>query len=268
MSQFWGILIGFAILAALLWPLERWRPAIAGQSLWRRGTPTDLAYWLFTPLVTRAITRAGVAGAVVVLALVAGLPLEREHIEAFVTHPAPAVGTQPAWLQVVEVLLLGDLIGYWSHRLFHGRALWRFHVVHHSPTTVDWLSAVRLHPINDVLARLVQVVPALLLGFSPTLLAAYVPLLTFHAILLHANVPWSFGPLRFVFSSPSFHRWHHTSETEGQDKNFAGLFPFWDVLFGTFYMPRGRQPRDFGVAGNPVPDGLWAQLLYPFRRTA
>ncbi len=268
MGQVWGILIGFAVLAAVLWQLERWSPAIPTQPLWRRGTRTDLAYWLFTLLVTHAITRAGVVAAVVALALAAGVALDREHVQAFVAHPGPLVGSQPAWLQGIEILLRGDLIGYWSHRLFHGRRLWPFHAVHHSSTEVAWLSAVRLHPVNDVLSRLIQVVPALLLGFSPGILTAYVPFLTFYAILLHANVPWALGPLRYVIASPAFHRWHHTREAEGQDKNFAGLFPFWDLLFGTFYMPRGRQPRDFGVAGNPVPDGLWAQLLYPFRRAA
>ncbi len=266
MANIGGLLIGFAILAAVLWPLERLWPALAGQPLWRRGSLTDLTYWFFTPLVTRAITRAAVIASVLALALAAGVPLDREHVQAFVAHPGPVVGGQPPWLQAIEILLLGDLIGYWSHRLFHGRTLWPFHAVHHSSTQVDWLSAVRLHPVNDVLSRLIQVVPILLSGFSPALVAGYVPFLTFHAILLHANVPWTFGPLRYVISSPAFHRWHHTTEAEGQDKNFAGLFPLVDLLFGTFYMPPGRQPRDFGVTGDPVPDGLWAQLCYPFHR--
>jgi sterol desaturase/sphingolipid hydroxylase (fatty acid hydroxylase superfamily) len=156
---------------------------------------------------------------------------------------------------VAEVLLLGDLVGYWVHRLFHGRRLWRFHAVHHGSKDLDWLSAVRLHPVNDVVSRVAQVIPVLLLGFPPMILAAYVPFLTFWAIFLHANVPWSFGPLRYVIASPAFHRWHHTSEEEGRDKNF-----------GTFYLPAGRQPRRFGLADEEVPEGLVAQLVYPFSR--
>jgi sterol desaturase/sphingolipid hydroxylase (fatty acid hydroxylase superfamily) len=69
-----------------------------------------------------------------------------------------------------------------------------------------------------------------------------------------------------VIASPVFHRWHHTSEEEGLDKNFAGLFPFIDLAFGTFYMPEGRQPERFGIVRDDVPDGLVAQLAYPFRR--
>jgi sterol desaturase/sphingolipid hydroxylase (fatty acid hydroxylase superfamily) len=60
---------------------------------------------------------------------------------------------------------------------------------------------------------------------------------------------------------------HHTTQAEGLDKNFAGLFPFIDLAFGTFYMPRDRPPAAFGIQGNPVPRGLFAQLASPFRRT-
>ena len=261
-----GIVIGFLLLAALIGPLERLWPSVRRQATWRRGFATDLAYWLFTPLVTRWVTRAGVIGAVLLLAFAAGVPFDRAHFEAWASQPGRLVGGQPRWLQILEVLVLGDLIGYWTHRLFHARMLWRFHAVHHCSTEVDWLSSVRLHPVNDVASRAVAVLPIALAGFPLTILAGYVPFLTFYAILLHANLPWTFGPLRYALASPAFHRWHHTSEEEGMDKNFAGLFPWVDLLFGTFYMPKGRQPAEFGIRGERVPETLWGQLAYPFRR--
>lgn len=49
----------------------------------------------------------------------------------------------------------------------HGRHLWRFHAVHHSSQNVDWLSAVRLHPVNEIGAKLMQLVPLYLLGRGP-----------------------------------------------------------------------------------------------------
>jgi sterol desaturase/sphingolipid hydroxylase (fatty acid hydroxylase superfamily) len=61
------------------------------------------------------------------------------------------------------------------HRAFHGRRLWKFHSIHHSSVDVDWLSAVRLHPANDVLMRVASAIPVLLLGFAPLALAAAVP---------------------------------------------------------------------------------------------
>lgn len=45
----------------------------------------------------------------------------------------------------------------------------------------------------------------------------------------------------------------------------SGSIPFIDLAFGTFYLPRGRQPERFGILGEPVPPGLYAQLTYPFR---
>ena len=258
-----SVVVGFVVVAAILSPLEWWRPGVPGQPRWRRDTPTDLLYWLFTPLVSGAIARMTVVVAIVLLALRAGHTLDRAAIGAYV-WAGGVVQRQPVWLQVVQVLLIGDLIGYATHRWFHGRRLWKFHAVHHSSTQVDWLSSVRLHPVNDVLSRVAQAVPIVLLGYPPTIVAAYVPLLSFYAILLHANVSWDFGPLRLVIASPAFHRWHHAREADGQGKNFAGLFPFIDAVFGTLHLPRDRRPETFGIVGDPVPAGLLAQLWYPF----
>lgn len=77
-----------------------------------------------------------------------------------------------------------------------------------------------------------------------------------------------FGPLHYVIATPVFHRWHHTTEAEGQDKNFAGAFVWPDVLFGTFYLPQGRQPERFGIAGARPPESFFAQLAWGFRRRA
>jgi sterol desaturase/sphingolipid hydroxylase (fatty acid hydroxylase superfamily) len=63
-----------------------------------------------------------------------------------------------------------------------------------------------------------------------------------------------------------FHRWHHTSADEGRDKNFAGALPLWDLVFGTYYMPR-EQPVVFGIS-EEIPDELIGQMIWPFRADA
>jgi sterol desaturase/sphingolipid hydroxylase (fatty acid hydroxylase superfamily) len=69
-----------------------------------------------------------------------------------------------------------------------------------------------------------------------------------------------------VLATPVFHRWHHTSLEEGGNTNFAGTFPLWDVLFGTFRMPEDELPRDYGVDDEQaVPTGIAGQLAHPFR---
>jgi sterol desaturase/sphingolipid hydroxylase (fatty acid hydroxylase superfamily) len=178
----------------------------------------------------------------------------------------PAISRQPAWLQGLEILFVGDLCGYWSHRLFHTHpALWRFHAVHHSPEQLDWLAAARVHPVDTIAGRLASMLPLYLLGFSGAGLAPYALLLAVYPIYLHANVSWGYGPLRYVISSPAFHRWHHSSEKAALDKNFSGLFPIIDLLFGTAYFPHHRSAR-YGLYRERMPRGVIAQLRYPFRR--
>lgn len=259
-----SLVVGLLVLSAAFWLLEGRRPSIPGQRRDRIQTRTDIAYWFFTPLVTRFVTRVSLAVVFALLALRQGLTFDQ--LRTLATTRQTWVSLLPAWIQVPLILLLADLLAYWSHRLFHGRWLWPFHAVHHSSRSVDWLSSVRLHPVNDAVSRIVQVLPLYWMGFNGVVLAAFVPFLTLYALLLHANVNWTYGPLRYVIASPVFHRWHHTSEEEALDKNFSGLFPFIDLAFGTFYMPAGRQPQRFGVLHDDVPDGLLGQLAYPFRR--
>jgi sterol desaturase/sphingolipid hydroxylase (fatty acid hydroxylase superfamily) len=70
-----------------------------------------------------------------------------------------------------------------------------------------------------------------------------------------------------VIASPAFHRWHHSKDRAAIDRNFAGLFAFWDLLWGTFYLPNNRRPQNFGIT-DAMPAGVVGQLRYPFRRSA
>jgi sterol desaturase/sphingolipid hydroxylase (fatty acid hydroxylase superfamily) len=82
--------------------------------------------------------------------------------------------------------------------------------------------------------------------------------------VLHSNLRINFGPLRWLLSSPELHHWHHCSDREARDKNFASQLPLLDVLFGTFHMPRGLMPSKYGLE-QPIPASYPAQLLHPFR---
>lgn len=258
-----GTTVALLLAGALFSVLERRWPALRGRSWWhRRGHLTDLAYWFLGPLVIQPIVKAATVAAVVLVALALGAPLGAGRLQPWIEARRTVVSLQPGWLQAIEIILLADLLGYWTHRLFHRRRLWRFHAVHHAAKELDWLSAVRVHPVNEALMRVAQIVPLFALGFRGEALAGVAPLFTLYALGLHANVPWTFGRLRHLLASPAFHRWHHTSEEQGLDKNFAGLFPVWDLVFGTFYLPVDRQPVTFGVR-EEVPAGLLAQLAWP-----
>jgi sterol desaturase/sphingolipid hydroxylase (fatty acid hydroxylase superfamily) len=70
-----------------------------------------------------------------------------------------------------------------------------------------------------------------------------------------------------VLATPVFHRWHHTSMEEGGNTNFAGTFPVWDMLFGTWRMPEHTLPDNYGIDNQAsFPTEIAGQLAYPFRR--
>ena len=161
--------IGFLLLGALFYTLEYLFPAIRSKPLWRRDGWLDLAYWFFTPVVTRTISRSVAIAAVIATAIVLGRELGPELF----TQGFGPIARQPRWLIVVEMLLIGDFAGYWAHRWLHRRRLWRFHAIHHSSPQVDWLSSVRVHPINDIVMRAAQAIPLAFLGLLLLLRALF-----------------------------------------------------------------------------------------------
>ncbi len=262
-----AVLFGALVILSILFGIiERLWPSKKGQRWWRSGIKTDFLWWFFDPLIGQGLAFIAVAAAVIALAKIAGVPIDRTHIQQWMSRDT-VISSQPAALQALEALLWFELIGYWSHRAFHQvSVLWRYHAIHHSSTEVDWLSSVRVHPVNEIGSRLAQVIPLVLVGYNAGVVVAFVPILTLYAIMLHANVSWNFGRLRYVIGSPVYHRWHHTSEKEGLDKDFAAMFPFVDWIFGTLYFPADRQPMQFGVPGEDIPNNLLKQLVYPFRK--
>jgi sterol desaturase/sphingolipid hydroxylase (fatty acid hydroxylase superfamily) len=242
-----GLGLAFAILVRLM-------PCNPGMYWWKnvRALITDLIYWFIMPIFF-GYTR--------IVLLVAG-------VVVFYGGHAPEllpVKEWPLWLQCLVILLIQDVILYWIHRAFHTRPAWRFHAIHHSPTELDWLSTMRTHPVNYVLEFTVADVIVLLLGFPMDALVVLAAFNTVYSSMVHANLNWTFGPLRYVFASPVFHRWHHTTEEAGLNKNFASTFPFLDLLFGTYYMPPGKLPEQFGIGEPDFPADFLGQLLYPFR---
>ena len=84
------------------------------------------------------------------------------------------------------------------------------------------------------------------------------PFTTATSAFVHANLNWTLGPFKYVLAGPVFHRWHHTAADRGGSKNFAGTFPIWDLMFGTFYMPENELPDAYGVDDKNFPEGFGA----------
>ncbi|MDY3554729.1 sterol desaturase family protein [Gemmata sp. JC717] len=249
-----------AVMPAAFTLLERLFPAHPAQQVPRRALLLNVTYWFINPLVIQIVSKLAVCLIGLAACAALGWPLDESVLDGF-----GPLGRQPLWLQTIEILVLADFVDYWTHRWFHVSRAWRFHAIHHSPEHMNWLASARMHPVNDFITRLCQVVPVVLVGLSAKAILIVVPVLVFFVIVLHSNLNWDYGPFRWVIVSPRYHRWHHTRDEEGLDKNFAGMFPLWDLLFGTAHFPK-REPVQFGVNHDPPPETLLGQLAYPFRR--
>jgi sterol desaturase/sphingolipid hydroxylase (fatty acid hydroxylase superfamily) len=252
------LVLFFVGCAVVFGTLEYLFPANKNGEFRRAGVLLDLTYWFVTPVLIKITTSLFLVFTAGVMFYVIGRPLDEHVLDGF-----GPLSRQPEWLQILEVLVITDFVGYWSHRWFHVTRMWKFHAVHHSPSRLDWLSANRMHPVNDGLSRVFQSIPVLLLGFSPRIVEPYIIIIVVYVVFLHSNVRWTWGPLRYVLASPTFHRWHHSSEPEALDMNYAIMFPIWDVMFGTWHIP-DRQPVRYGVKDGSVPESLVGQMVYPF----
>lgn len=247
-----GVPAAWALLS--LWDM---RPGARPVSLRALRWRTDLTYLLLSP-VTEVLSRVLTTVAVVWLAAAIGRGSGVQLLEGF-----GPVTRQPRWLVLSEMILLTDLLYYWTHRLAHTVPwLWRLHAVHHSSQQLRWISALRAHPA-ETYSHLIATLPLFALGFPIDATVVLAPLFTLYAMWIHADLPrvrpWR--RLRWLMNSPAFHRWHHARQTHAV--NFAGLLPLFDVLFGTYRLPQ-TAPRELGI-DEPMPESWSGQLLSPFQ---
>lgn len=178
------------------------------------------------------------------------------------------LAVQRIWFvpQLLLCILAADLAQYWTHRAYHEIPfLWKFHSVHHSAKSMDWLAGSRQHVLEVIATRVLVVAPLFVIGFSEAVVNAYILIVGFQAVLNHANVGIPWGPLKYLIVTPDFHHWHHASDDEAIDRNYAAHYAFLDYLFGTAVKADRKLPNHYGVVGDYMPDGFVAQQMFPFR---
>ncbi|HVI91654.1 MAG TPA: sterol desaturase family protein, partial [Dongiaceae bacterium] len=196
-------LLNLSFLCIIFIPLERFFARLPEQSIFRQDWRADLFYFLVNSLLVQGLTYLSLKPALTILA-----NTDWSGLRA-------AMASQPLWLQFIEIMFLTDLVQYWVHRLFHQvPALWRFHAVHHSAKTMDWLAGSRMHVVEIVCLRGFTVIPMYVLGYSDPALKAYILYVFLHSTFIHANVRFDFGWLKQVIATPQFHHWHHGVEKE------------------------------------------------------
>lgn len=254
MSLDW-LVIDSLLLSAIFVPLELFLPQRREQTKFHAEWRTDLLYFAVSHLVVQFTAMAVRAPAE---ALFGGFGLERLHA---------AVAALPFVLALPLAMLVADLFQYAAHRSFHRlRWLWRFHAVHHSIRTIDWIAGSRLHLVDILVTRAFSYIPLYVLGFPAPVFHSYVAVVALQAVAAHANTRLPFGPLKHLLVTPQYHHWHHSDDPRFYDKNFAIHFPFIDRLFGTHYLPGNQWPASTGLGDTRFPKGYARQLLFPFLR--
>jgi sterol desaturase/sphingolipid hydroxylase (fatty acid hydroxylase superfamily) len=186
----------------------------------------------------------------------------------------------------VASVVVSDAAVYLVHAAHHRiPVLWEFHRVHHTAEVLTPFTVYRKHPLYDLISASVRgVLMGVLQGVSAyafigrpqlvTLLGINVGYALFHAAgsnLRHTHIWLSFGPkLSHVFISPAQHQVHHSTAERHWNRNYGEIFALWDWLFGTLYVPRGREDLHFGVKdaiGQEHPT-LWAAYTVPFTNLA
>jgi len=242
------------LVAAMVFiPFERLAAANRAQRVFRDGWAADAATGLANGLLLYLVLLGSLAGIDAAAASV--LP----HLRAW-------VAARPLAVQTFAAIVVGDLGVYGAHRLQHTVPwLWRFHAIHHSAREMDWLIALRFHAVDLLMSRLASLGLLVALNVAPSAIASFVLVFAWQSWLAHANVRVTYGPLRWVIVSPEFHHWHHSADRDAYNRNYANMLAFWDVAFGTAYLPIGRTPDRFGI-DERVPGGFAGRFFFPFRR--
>lgn len=157
----------------------------------------------------------------------------------------------PLWAYAVAGLLLLDLIGAWfvhwaEHKV---RWMWRFHLIHHTDTTVDTTSANRHHPGESVFRFVFTTMGVVLAGTPIWIVFMYQSMSVLLSQFNHANIrlpQWLDDALSWVIISPDMHKVHHHYKLPYTDSNYGNIFSFWDRLFGT-YMKLDREKIVYGI---------------------
>jgi len=276
-SGYWNYLLGeilhpswhnyFYLLIVLslgVWVLEIIWPWRKNQPILRKGFWLDAFYmffnfFVFSLILYNALSNVAVQAFSDLLSL-AGL----KNIVAI------EINGWPIWSQFALMFVVADFIQWIVHILLHRvNWLWQFHKVHHSVEEMGFAAHLRYHWMETIIYKTALYIPLTMIGFGVDdffILHAFTILI---GHLNHANVPFTYGPLKFLFNNPVMHIWHHAKKYPSNHKfgvNFGISLSIWDYIFRTAYLPNSG--RDIALGFEDIetyPPSFWGQVLKPFR---
>ena len=217
----------FLLLALLIvmYSIENFRPYLANPANKKQH---DLHNFILTFI--SIVVNAAVGGVVVYTVM-----FTAEHQLGLFNHVE-----LPNAIEIVASVLLIDFGSYCNHRLMHKiQFLWRFHRVHHSDLYLNTSTSLRFHPLEVIYSQGIYFcVASVVLGVSMTSFIIYGTLGIIFVIIQHSNTKfpnWIEKYGRYVFSTPGWHKIHHSDEQKFTDSHYGDVFTFWDRIFATWY---------------------------------
>lgn len=250
------MLLDLLLMTVIFIPLELFFPKNRFQTKFHEEWRTDLIYFVISHLFIQFF---GIVTQKPAILFFGWMGLDKLHLW---------VQGLPFIVALFLAFFTTDLFQYWAHRFFHTRVfLWRFHSIHHSTQNMDWLAGSRTHFMDIFFTRAMTFIPLYVLGFSTTVFNVYIIFIAIHAVLIHANTRVNFGFIKYIFTTPQYHHWHHCEDPKYYGHNFASIFPFIDMMFGTYYLPGKEWPEGTGVHEGNYPKGFVRQSVYPFTKS-
>lgn len=181
----------------------------------------------------------------------------------------PQVHTyMPYWLAVIMVCIVAEFPDYWAHRALHAVPfLWRVHAVHHSSHHMYTLMTIRAHPLDYMFKQFCMYSVLYMCGFSVPLIAVWMLVRSYSAIMAHSNADYWNPWLNYIFNTNHLHSWHHSTKASECECNFGVGVMLWDQIFGTYYNPaKDTRPKKYGLFKEhsfPI-NSFFQQLIAPF----
>ncbi|MBT5096750.1 MAG: sterol desaturase family protein, partial [Candidatus Marinimicrobia bacterium] len=170
---------------------------------------------------------------------------------------------EPIWLAIIIAFIVQDFSGYWLHRMNHRiNIFWNRHIIHHSSEEFNLSCALRQEISTIVRFGAIFMLPAALLGISPTIFAVLGPIHLFMQFWYHTRLINKMGLLETIFVTPSHHRVHHAINTKYMDKNYGQILIIWDKFFGTFQPELKEEKPVYGIIR---PANTWNPIIINYK---
>ena len=178
-----------------------------------------------------------------------------------------SMGLGGAVLQGLAYSFIFDFFYYWFHRLQHSLpVLWSQHKIHHSDTEVNVTTTHRHHLLEEPLRMVFILIPmSLVFRVEPVTGGVLGLVFGLWGFFIHTNLRLDLGPLTPCLGGPQVHRVHHSVLPEHANRNYAALFPVFDLAFGTFVWPAHSEFPATGLHSGERVRSLGGAFLLPFR---